>query len=481
MPQDNSVFRLSRRGIMLAMISAAFAGPALANTAAQVDFAVGSVTATGKDGRARPLAKGGEVLAGDRVVTRNGRAQLRFSDGAYVSLQPNTTFEVREYNYDGKTDGTERGIFGLLRGAMRTVTGLIGRVNRNAYQIQTPTATVGIRGTGGLIEVLADGTTRVTGTSGIWYLAKPNKDVLDVPAGTVGEASPNPDEPPKETTEEIVLGPPQPESIGVEGTSTLPPPAGPAEFVAGDQVTPEGIPAVFGSAVAAQCAGGCELAYTYVAGGTASAPATVPATVGQYVFNSAGELVAFTGSPTKALTGSTVDFGTDGGVATWGRWIGSATIDGVNWSGFQTLPYVVGLPTPIADVTTSLATYTYNLVGATRPTDGTNVGTLTSATLQGNFGPSPTVDISMNISMPTGFTYFVSTGSAPIPVQTGGPYSPFSGSTTVSTGSGCASTGCYAQINGHFMGAGATHAGFAYTLSDGGFNPDIVGAAAFKR
>jgi len=166
MSQDNVAFRLSRKGIMLAMISTAFAGPALATTAAHVDFAVGAVTATGQDGRARALTKGQEVLSGDRVVTTSGRAQLRFTDGAYVSLQPNTTFEVREYRYDGKTDGTEKGIFGLLRGAMRTVTGLIGRVNRSAYQIQTPTATVGIRGTGGIIEVLADGTTRVTGDSG---------------------------------------------------------------------------------------------------------------------------------------------------------------------------------------------------------------------------------------------------------------------------------------------------------------------------
>ena len=116
MPQDNSVFRMSRQGLMLAMISAAFAGPAVASTAAHVEFAVGAVTATGTDGRARALAKGAEVLAGDRVVTTSGRAQLRFTDGAYVSLQPNTTFEVREYRYDGRTDGTEKGIFGLLRG-----------------------------------------------------------------------------------------------------------------------------------------------------------------------------------------------------------------------------------------------------------------------------------------------------------------------------------------------------------------------------
>jgi hypothetical protein len=54
---------------------------------------------------------------------RTGRAQLRFTDGAYVSLQPQSEFAIRDYRFDGKTDGTERGFFGLLKGAMRTVSG----------------------------------------------------------------------------------------------------------------------------------------------------------------------------------------------------------------------------------------------------------------------------------------------------------------------------------------------------------------------
>ncbi|NJN40100.1 MAG: FecR domain-containing protein [Gammaproteobacteria bacterium] len=436
MPQNCNAFRLSRQGLMLAMISTAFAGPVLASTAAHVEFAVGAVTATGKDGRARPLGKGGEILTGDRVVTTSGRAQLRFTDGAYVSLQPNTTFEVREYRYDGQTDGSEKGIFGLLRGAMRTVTGLIGRVNRSAYQIQTPTATVGIRGTGGVIEVLADGTTRVTGNSGTWFIEKPNQDTLDVPAGTVGEAGPNPDEPPRETTEQPVLGPPQP--IEVAGSSTLPSDAGDATFVAGDQVTPTGSPA---SIAGLTCTNGCELAYSSVVGGVATV-SSVPATVGAYTFNAAGEMVAFTSAgQTKALTGSTVEFGTDGGVTAWGRWIGGATINGAVWTGFQTLPYVIGLPSPIADVTTGTATYSFNLIGATAPTDGTTTGSLTSATLVGNFGPSPKVDITMNVAI-AGNTIMVGTGTSPLIVPGGGPYAPFSGITTTQSGSGCVSGGC---------------------------------------
>ena len=451
---------------LVGLLAALCVESALASAAGRVDFAVGDARATGRDGRARALAKGVEVQSGDRILTNQGRVQIRFSDGAYVSIQPNTTFEVREYRFDGKTDGSERGVFGLLRGALRTVTGLIGRVNRDAYLIQTPTATVGIRGTGGIIEVLADGTTRITGTSGIWVLRN-DRDALDVPAGTVGEASPNRSEPPRQTTGQPVLPPAQP--IEVTGTTLVPPAGGAAAFVAGEQ-----LPATL------NCSAGCELSYTYLQGGfgaVGAAPATGPA----LTFGPSGELVAFVaGSETKALTGSTVDFGTADGVVSWGRWVGSATINGLPWSDFQTLPYVVGLPSPIGDLTSSTATFTYSLIGATAPTDGTNVGVVTGGTLIGQFGPVAKVGIDLSLAV-AGQSYNINSGGATIAVTGAGPYAPFSATSVSTTSStGACSINCNTQVNGHFMGPGASHAGFTYSLSPYP-GPSIVGAAAFRR
>ena len=40
-----------------------------------------------------------------------------------------------------------RSALSLLKGAMRAITGYIGRSNRDGYRIETPTATIGIRGT----------------------------------------------------------------------------------------------------------------------------------------------------------------------------------------------------------------------------------------------------------------------------------------------------------------------------------------------
>src|SRR5262245_48162432 len=163
-------------------------------------------TVAGLDGREQPLQRGAELDNGDTVRTSDGRAQLRFSDGAYVSLQPDSEFAIRDYRFDGRTDGTERGFFGLLKGAMRTVSGLVGRVNRDQYQVTTPTATIGIRGTGGVIQVREDGSTLIVGTSGIWSLANPAGSI-DVPAGVSALAPSTADAPPYRTSQAPQAGP----------------------------------------------------------------------------------------------------------------------------------------------------------------------------------------------------------------------------------------------------------------------------------
>lgn len=120
---------------------------AVAAPAARVEFSVGRVSATSPNGQTRLLAKGADVDSGDTVNTHDGRVQLRFSDGAYVSLQPQTLFRIDDYRYDGTSDGNERGFFSLLKGGLRTITGLVGRSNKRNYRISTTVATIGIRGT----------------------------------------------------------------------------------------------------------------------------------------------------------------------------------------------------------------------------------------------------------------------------------------------------------------------------------------------
>jgi hypothetical protein len=124
--------------------------------------------------------------------------------------------------------------------------------------------------------------------------------------------------------------------------------------------------------------------------------------------------------------------------------------------------------------------FTFNLVGATAPTDGTNTGVVTGGQVIGHFGSFPTVEIKDFTLAIAGRSYSMSqTGISLLPTA---PRFSSAVGVTGTGGGACGFTGCSAQVNGQFMGAGATHAGFAYSLSDFGASPTpVVGAAAFKR
>ncbi|MGV3740727.1 MAG: FecR family protein, partial [Burkholderiaceae bacterium] len=135
------------RTLFLALLAMGISSQALAALAAKVEFAVGNVTATALDGQSRALAKGGDLNSGDSISTNNGQVQIRFTDGGFLSLKPNTVFKIEAYNFNSKADGKEKAFFSLVKGGLRTVTGVIGKANRKNYEMRTSNATIGIRGT----------------------------------------------------------------------------------------------------------------------------------------------------------------------------------------------------------------------------------------------------------------------------------------------------------------------------------------------
>jgi hypothetical protein len=144
------------------------------DAAGQVKFVTGTVEGVSANGKHRPLARGSEINAGDTINTAKGAsAQIRFTDGGFISLQPESLFRVDEYNYKNKTDGEEKGFFSLLKGGLRAVSGAIGHVNRKTYRVVTPVATIGIRGTGynatlsdGLFVNVSEGAVSLTNNAG---------------------------------------------------------------------------------------------------------------------------------------------------------------------------------------------------------------------------------------------------------------------------------------------------------------------------
>ena len=165
-----------RRLLFLVAAWLCLAGLAFGQEAAAVIFASGNVQIIAADGTVRPAARGNVVNSGDTIETGEGKAQVRFRDGATMSLQPGTRFRLDDFRYsdqNGKAGPDDRSFFSLLKGGFRTITGLIGKEKRSQYRVSTTVATIGIRGTdysallsdaslavttfGGLVEVCNDG------------------------------------------------------------------------------------------------------------------------------------------------------------------------------------------------------------------------------------------------------------------------------------------------------------------------------------
>ena len=131
-------------GLTLTMLPMA---KAVAQAAGRVVMAVGDVTVQRANDRVK-LSQGADVRVGDRVTTgTQSHAQLRFSDEALVALRPDSEFQIDGYSFQSPGSGPERAVFRLVKGGFRTVTGQIGRINRDQYQVLTSQATIGIRGT----------------------------------------------------------------------------------------------------------------------------------------------------------------------------------------------------------------------------------------------------------------------------------------------------------------------------------------------
>ncbi len=125
---------------LLSTVNAAFAAPA-----GQVEFAQGLASAQQRGQTPRFLNKGDVLQEGDVLNTgAKGFAIIQFPDGGKMTLRPNTTFAIDQFN---ATAGQEAMVVRLLKGGLRAITGTIGRNKPEAVRINTATATVGIRGT----------------------------------------------------------------------------------------------------------------------------------------------------------------------------------------------------------------------------------------------------------------------------------------------------------------------------------------------
>lgn len=111
-----------------------------------IEWSTGPAEIINANGQSR-LARATEpVLSGETVLTGPaGELHVRTEDSAFIAFRQNTQVRIDSYLAKGGSD--DNFAVTLLRGAMRSITGWLGRKSPNNYRVRTPTATIGIRGT----------------------------------------------------------------------------------------------------------------------------------------------------------------------------------------------------------------------------------------------------------------------------------------------------------------------------------------------
>jgi len=100
------------------------------------------------DGSVKVLGPKSEVENGDTLVLeKNTYAQIRFVDNSEITLKPGTTFRIENFSYDAGKPEADSASFDLVKGGLRSITGLLGKRNKEKFSLKTPSATIGIRGT----------------------------------------------------------------------------------------------------------------------------------------------------------------------------------------------------------------------------------------------------------------------------------------------------------------------------------------------
>lgn len=113
----------------------------------RVELLFGDVRAKDIYQESRVLKKGDSVYSGDLIETMHGSAKIRFLDDTFFRLRRRTEILIEMYRYSSVTDGNRKFKYKLLRGSIFATTGDIGKRPDDEYQLHTPTAILGIRGT----------------------------------------------------------------------------------------------------------------------------------------------------------------------------------------------------------------------------------------------------------------------------------------------------------------------------------------------
>ncbi|HET7765018.1 MAG TPA: FecR domain-containing protein [Burkholderiales bacterium] len=116
------------------------------SAAGTVSLVEGNVRFLDARQQARQPKRGDPIYEGEAIVTgADGEVHLDMQDGGYIGVRPGTRLNIVNFKAEGGQDDSF--VLGLLEGSFRAVTGWITRSSGRRAEVQTPTVTIGVRGT----------------------------------------------------------------------------------------------------------------------------------------------------------------------------------------------------------------------------------------------------------------------------------------------------------------------------------------------
>jgi hypothetical protein len=145
---------------------------AKANPIGEIIQLTGPAQVDKKAGSSVDVSLGSKVESLDTIRTARSRANIKFKDDTQVAITENSKLVIDEYIYDPNR-GAGKMSMKIALGTVRYASGAIAKNNNENINIQTPVATIGVRGTSFSMTVDEIGQSLV--------ILLPNRD------GTVGE------------------------------------------------------------------------------------------------------------------------------------------------------------------------------------------------------------------------------------------------------------------------------------------------------
>lgn len=116
--------------------------------------AIGSITeqvnappSIQRKGATLPASKGSGVEMADTIKTVQGKVGITFEDKTKVDITENSKLVIDEFVYDPNSKKGGKLAVNVALGTVRYASGQIAKNNPQAVSVNTPTATIGVRGT----------------------------------------------------------------------------------------------------------------------------------------------------------------------------------------------------------------------------------------------------------------------------------------------------------------------------------------------